>query len=292
MRTPPARIHRVAMASARWLLSALLLVSASVWAARPEVRASLLVDGTIGVTPQGSVLAYTLKQPEALPKPVVALLARAIPHWRFEPVLRNGEPVVAKASMHIRIVARRTGNDQFELRIAGTQFGDDRANDSVRLGHRTPPRYPIAAVRARVTGSVYLVLRVDRDGHVDKAAAEQVNLGQTGSPGQMRAWRRMFAEASVDAAKSWTFGVPAPQDRPPGRDHWIVRVPLTYTLQESPGRPEKPAYGAWQTYIPGPHENVPWLTPQERPSEGVDALPEGSAYLAEQPLHRIPVPSI
>jgi hypothetical protein len=74
-----------------------LLFAAAVSAAGPLARkrmeASMLVEGTLGITPGGTVLAYSLDQAEELPPAVVQMIAKAVPRRTFKPVLVDGKPV-------------------------------------------------------------------------------------------------------------------------------------------------------------------------------------------------------
>jgi hypothetical protein len=97
---------------------------AAVSAAAPTAEASMLLAGSITVTPQGTVQAYTVDKPAKLAAPIQRLLAQNVPHWRFEPVIDHGHAVAAKAAMHLRIVATSTDKDHYAMRIGGQWFGD------------------------------------------------------------------------------------------------------------------------------------------------------------------------
>ncbi len=88
------------------------------------VQASMVVNGSITVSIKGHVKGYTLDHPEKLPSAVTGLLAKAVPHWRFRPVLRHGKAVAAKAEMHLRIVASPVGNKRYSLSVGGARFGN------------------------------------------------------------------------------------------------------------------------------------------------------------------------
>jgi len=243
-------------------------------AVRERVEASMVVTGSIGVTPQGTVLGYTLDQPQKLPPPVVDLIARTIPRWTFQPVLRGGKPVAAKAGMRLRVVARPMGEGRFQIDLRSAWFGDP--GQGIKRDKAEQPRYPMQAIRGRVEGTVYLVLRLDRAGRVSDAAAEQVNLRVIAGDLEMKRWRELFAKATVDAAKAWTFSPADPSDHALYRD---VRVPVTYRLNTSGTSPaDESTYGQWQTYVPGPLEPVPWSDADRMLSGGVDALPDDGVY--------------
>ncbi|OOG57092.1 energy transducer TonB [Rhodanobacter sp. B05] len=268
----------------RWLLGVFcLLLSGAALAAgadavRKRVQASMLVSGAVTVAPDGSLKSYVVDHPEQLPAPVVALIARDAPRWRFAPVVRDGEAVLAKAAMSLRIVAMPAGDGKYTLGIAGSHFGQPASNDdptgrTIGAKQRQAPAYPRDAARAHVSGTVYVVMRVNRTGVVDEEAAEQVNLDEVGSDVEMRHWRTVLADAALNAARHWTFAPPTAGPEA-ARSAWQVRVPITFRLSEW-GHPE-PAekYGDWHAYVPGPRNTPPWM--HERSSSGsADALAAG-----------------
>jgi Gram-negative bacterial TonB protein C-terminal len=262
----------------RWLLgmAGCLLAGAALagdpGAVRKQVEASMVVTGSIGVTQQGTVRAYTIDHPEKLPPLIIDLIGKSVPRWTFQPVLRDGRPVVAKANMSLRLVARPTGDGKFEIAVRSAYFGDD--SHGIRQDKSTPPRYPKQAIRGRVEGTVYLALRVDREGNVADVAAQQVNLRVVAGDNEMKRWRDVFAKATVDAARAWTFTPAEASDHALYRD---VRVPVSYELSEGPIA-KKPVYGQWETYVPGPQEPVPWSDTDRMLTGGVDALPGDGVY--------------
>lgn len=246
---------------------------AGVRSTRASVEASMLVTGTIGITPQGTVLAYTLDHPEKLPPAVADLIGKNVPRWMFEPVLRDGKPVAAKAKMSLRVVATPVSDGNFKLAVRSAYFGDPA--QGLKTHEFIGPRYPMQAIRSRVEGTVYLVLRIDRAGKVTDEAAQQVNLRVIARDKEMEYWRGLFAKASLDAARQWTFTAADPSDHALYRD---VRVPVSYQLTESFSTPRKPHYGQWEAYVPGPLEPVPWSDEDRMLTGGADALPGDGVY--------------
>jgi hypothetical protein len=255
-------------------------VAAGPNAARKRAEASMLVTGDITVAPDGSVAGYTLDKQEKLPAEVTGLVAKAATKWRFEPVMREGHAVAAKAHMNLRLVARREspGSDMYTIRITGGSFGDEGAGgEELSYATRKPPGYPQAAIADRVEGTVYLVVRVGRNGKVEDVAAEQVNLGVAGSDTNMKVWRNVLANPAVRAAKEWTFNVPT-KGAHVNDPYYVARVPITYHLD----RTEVPddLYGKWQAYVPGPKQDVSW----SKESGSVDAVPDDGLYLVNSGL--------
>ena len=240
-----------------------------------QVEASMLVTGTIVVAPDGSVSSYAIDHPEKLPPAVLAIIRTSTPHWTFKKVLLDGKPVRARASMSLRIVATpMQQKDRYTVAIRGASFGSGAPGESVSKNVRIPPRYPRDAVLDRVSGTVYLVVKIGRQGQVDDVAAEQVNLRVLGGRFEMKRWRKELAEASVAAGRKWTFHPPV------GGEHvndpyWIARIPINFNIRPMGSPLPKQAYGQWQSYVPGPRTLIPWLDQKQLAASSADAVPAG-----------------
>ena len=257
------------------VLLLLLLAMPGISVARQTVEASTVVTGSIVVTPDGSVSRYTLDHPEKLSKGIVELVAKNLPEWKFRPYLVDGRPVVAKAPMSIRLVARRLDNGRYNLWIRGATFGLGASGKSTDLKvKRVVPKYPPQAIRARVSGTVYLVAKVNRQGEAEDVQAQQVNLRERGSEARMKRWRRVLSEAAASAVRRWTFEPPA-SVRSGAEPYWVVRIPVSFNLRLA-DRPPPDPYGRWQPYVPGPMNFIPWVDPREVAAGSVDAIPSGS----------------
>ena len=255
------------------LLLAVSVAHAKGYKAKQDVEASMLVTGTIEVDPQGRVERYGIDQPEALPVHVTRLLARAVPHWEFEPFLHDGKPASVRTSMRIRVVANELAGEEIVLRIAGASFGDDKLLDDSQPGKRlAPPRYPGDALRSGVTATVYLLGRVGLDGSMQEVIAEQVNMRYLGPARIMDELRDAFAQESIRAALTWTFATPE-DVLASGKPHWSVRVPVDFTLDDM----RTPDYGKWDSYVAGPHQTAWWVEEEERPQRA-DTFAGGGFY--------------
>lgn len=240
-------------------------------AVRKRVEASMLVTGTIQVAPDGTVSGYTLDRAKDLPPVATDIIGKNVPRWTFQPVLRNGKPVAAKAKMTLRLLARPIGDGNFSVSVRSAYFGE--RDTSLKRDMSERPRYPQAASHARVTGTVYLMLRIDRAGKAQDAIAEQVNLETIDSDNGLDHWRRMLANSSLEAARHWTFAPAQASDS----DFRIVRVPVAYNLNTL-GQAPPDTYGKWQGYVPGPVEPAPWFDKDKMLSGGADALPGDGIY--------------
>ena len=257
---------------------ALLLVScvgaafaAGPGAVRKQAESSLLVKGTIDIKADGTVADYTLEQQAALPEGIVGMIGKAVPQWRFEPIAFAPGITRARADMSLRIVAKKLDEQNYSLQIRGAHFGQDRPGESVAGIRLNPPRYPESAQWAGVGGTVYLVLKIDRDGRVEDLMTEQVNLRVVASEASMTKWRKLLAQAALRTAKAWTFAPPVKGEQVDA-EYWSARVPVDFV---APGRlPAKTT--DWEVYIPGPRESIPWVT--EDSEANTDALAAGGVY--------------
>lgn len=257
--------------SALLLGSVLLAVTGgAAFAAIANVEAGMVVSGTLTVNPDGSVHDYTLYRESELPPEVLQLVRQSVPHWTFKPVEVDGKPVEAQTGMTLRIKANMTAGHNVTLAVAGANFGclgmwpgisgaticPAGSAIAVSPGNKLP-QYPIAALRMGISGEVYVAVEVGRDGKVTRAAATRVNMYSFDSFGRGQAAnRKLLADAAVKAIKDWKYTIPT-IGTDASKDHWVVVVPINFTLASDESHDLK-AYGKWNSYVPGPEEDVPW----------------------------------
>lgn len=239
-----------------------------------DVESSAVVNGTIVLAKDGTVQTAVIDDPARYGQPVANFVQKIAMQWRFKPVLRNGQPVVAKASMHARVVLSRKPDGDYNARISGVTFGDHDPNNTDTLhgiadNKKFIPRYPGAAIHARVQGEVYLALRVDRSGHVTDAVAQQVNLDNIGADNLLKEYRKILADAALKAVRHWTYTIPT-TGKLAKLDSWTVHVPVIFNLR---GGGVTEFNKVWRTYVPGPYTPAPWV---DKPDVGAaDAIAEG-----------------
>lgn len=245
-------------------------------AVRKQVEGSMLVTGMITIRTDGSVAAVDLDKPDRLPEGIAPFVTQVATSWRFEPVLVEGVVRQVRTRMSARLVAKSSGDGKMQVTVRGADFGDYQAmppEERISSQGMKPPGYPMAAAQGGVQGTVYLLLKIGRDGAVDDVVAEQVNLRMVASEGQMRQFRERFARAAIGAAEKWTFNPPT-RGEAAEQPHWVVRVPVDFNFGE------KPRYGKWEVYVPGPREHVSWAQDDERPGFSPDVLAEGGVHMA------------
>jgi hypothetical protein len=265
-----------------------LLLCAHGWAAdteavRKRVESSMLLTGSIVITPEGAVRSFQIDQADKVPAPVQELLQKNVPQWAFQLAPEQGEPVDTRATMNVRVVANEQADGNYALSIRGVHFGDYAPGENVSSKTRVAPRYPIEAVSARAPGTVYVLLEVGRQGQVEDAIAEQVNLEVVGSDQEMTRLREVLADASLRAARRWTFNPPTTGPLVQA-EHWFVRVPVQFNLS-GPGQRPQAGYGQWRTYVPGPRQTAPWGQNSKLADSSADALPDGGIASAQSSLH-------
>ncbi|MBD8880271.1 energy transducer TonB [Rhodanobacter sp. 7MK24] len=241
-------------------------------ATRQDVESSAVVNGTIVLTQDGTVQSAVIDDPAKYGQPIADMVRNAALQWHFQPLLQDGQPVVAKASMHARVVLKQKPDGNYTARIKGVTFGDYNSTDTDTL-HITEddkkifPHYPEMALRAHVQGEVYLALHIDHGGHVTDAVVEQVNLDNIGPDTLLNECRKMLADAALQAARRWTYTIPT-TGRLAKQDSWTARVPVIFNLAP-PGQTTAPEV-VWRTYVPGPYTPAPWV---DKPNMGAaDAL--------------------
>ncbi|GAB3382402.1 TonB family protein [Lysobacter fragariae] len=267
----------------RWIVGLLAMLcllpgGATFAAARGEVstqvEASMLVTGMIDVDEQGKVTGYTLDQEGKLPAGVVEVLGKSVPGWAFAPVVVDGKPVKARTDMGIRVVVHKQEDGNFAIELRGMSFGMRSGDPSEQVGvsRLTPPGYPGSAARMFMTATVYLLVKVGRNGKVEDVIDEQVNLSHIGTEKAMANGREAFAAAAIEQARKWRFKPPA-QGPEVDAPFWTVRVPVVFSVESLP-----PGYGQWQGYIPGTRRKAPWEQEDEGLAFSPDALPSSGIF--------------
>lgn len=245
-----------------WLLAGVANTAAAKTAedVHKTAEAGMVVTGTVEVNPNGSLHAYALDQPEKLPPVVVEVIGKTVNAWEFH--LSAPTTEVVKSTMSLRVVAKPVADGNFKVAVEGASFGDQRPRgerDVSSKDRSAVPRYPKAAIDARVSGTVYLLVRIGRDGTVQDAIAEQVNLDQYDRESSMDRYRKLLSDASLEAARRWTFNPPTQGDDA-NNPYWVVRVPVNFSLHAWGAPSTKLAYGHWDAYIPGPRQTAPWIS--------------------------------
>jgi hypothetical protein len=269
--------------SVGWLCCLVLvgLCAVASGAPRPRPWASMLVSGFVDINPDGSVRGYTVDQPDKIPPVVRDVIKQTVQGWRFQ-VDVSGK-VIARAKMSLRIVAKPVGREKFSIGVEGAEFADDAAAAGEQLTERTmfTPEYPKEAIKAGTSATVYVLVRVGRDGKVLEAGAEQVNFTL-----DFPSWKRTrmedaFARASVVSIRHCIFNVPTkgPFASSP---YWYARIPVDFVLHRWDRSSDvAQGYGAWEPYLPGSRRPLPWVEDQRMVASAPDAIPDSGLTMLD-----------
>jgi hypothetical protein len=237
-------------------------------AAQRQAESSLLVSGTIDISAEGKVLGYQLDNAANLPKGIVDMTARLAPQWTFQPIALPKSDR-SRSPMSLLFVARKRDDGSYTVELRSASFETDvPENERVSIARRgRTPAYPDGLAAYGINGTVYLSVRIGRDGKVMDIDASHVNLRTIGSEKEMANWREQFRLASIKAVRGWTFTPPAtgPEADAP---YWVGTLPVVFTVLGYP----VPKPGQWETYIPGPRKPIPWLDAVGVTAENSDAL--------------------
>lgn len=258
---------------------------------RKQVEYSLLVKGEVETDTEGSVSSVPVDMPDKFPAGLVDYVKQQVFEWKFEPVLMAGKPVRARSSMSLLIVARKLANEDVSIGIRNASFGSTTRKEGEILSvlSMKPPAYPDAMKGKGVAGTVYVLLKIGRDGTVQDATVEKVNLRVLGKEHVMESWRAPLSDAALRAARGWTFVVPTKGDLADDQ-FWSGWVPVDFQLINAKGEPVDArgnaiasGYGKWKIYARGPSQPIPWLA-EDRPGFSADSLEEGDVYMAEKDM--------
>lgn len=258
-------------------------------ALREQVETSMLATGELQLDAEGRVTAMELEDEQTLGPQLAAFMRERIGSWEFEPMLVNGVAVASRVPMSVRLVAKANNQGGYSVRIVSADFTDHTDDDltQVRSLSMDPPSFPPAAIEAGISGTVYLLLRIGRDGRVEDAVAEQVNLRMLAREGKMQRARNLLARVSTAKARHWTFRPPT-QGSDVDRPYWSIRVPVSYTFGDSL---DDVRGSGWVSYVPGPRTPAPWRTDDtEAEAFSPDALSEGGVYMADRRGRRLLTP--
>lgn len=260
------------------LMVALALTSLTAWAGgysevRKQAEASMVVTGSVEVNLDGSLRSYQLDQPEKIDQSIRDFLDRNIKAWSFTAdSLPPGVSANATVlnTMSLLVVAKPLEDDTYSLQLAASYFSpkDPEPGTGFEYKDIKAPRYPDEAVRARVGGKVFLLVKLDGDGTVEDAIAEQVNLNVVArNEKEMERWRTVLATSALKAVKRWTFVVPT-RGKVASQPFFLARVPVEYEINPK----KKEEYGKWTPYIRGPRHANQWEQADESPGFAPDAL--------------------
>lgn len=289
------------------IVSVLVAAAANVGAQAPvepgksESVLTMRVDGELSIDPEGRVMDYRITT--KLDPQVEKLVRRAVPAWRFKPILVDGKPAIASSPMRITLAAEEMAQgyrvtvdnvvfqpntrEQYEAELASQKahprmsVAGEAPEPQVSISSKSmkPPGYPSGLLRSGVEGIVLLNLRLNPDGTVAEVFAAQSSLlNVKGREGLLDRARAMLERNAGDVAKRWTFQVEAENPAGLSAEDLTVRVPVSYTLGTS-GEAADGLAGKWRHEFRGPNLTAPWLAADKAAKVGVSDL-AGNEMLA------------
>ena len=245
----------------------------------------MVVTGSIVLNPNGTVNSYILDEKDKLPPAVVEVIGKTVPAWKFQPISTldaGNKPELAKATMNLRLVASPLPDGSYGISVKGASFGKEESQSKEDISWKSrnvPLGVAIESMREGMSGTVYLLLKIDHQGRVADIGIEQVNLRAVASDAQMEAWRRGLSRLAMKAANNWSFNVPE-SGKEAAAEHLMVRVPINFDPNGRTG-----GYGQWDAYVPGPVNKIPWSESNtQETSHSADAIPNNG--IAFQDDHR------
>ncbi|GAB2488762.1 energy transducer TonB [Arenimonas alkanexedens] len=207
-----------------WLLLLLLLVTSMAMADDKDVQLyTTLVQGDLSIGAEGEVLDVELSSRGSLGKGVLEGFEQRIRAWRFEPILVDGQPVIAKGRMHLSLVAtRKKGDSVTQFGIRHVRFLEPAGTASTTSASRlVPPSYPSHALRAGAGAQVLLLVKLDAEGRPSQVTTEQLELlGVATRQAHQGYLASQFRRSAERVAERWSFHGHQAGD--------VVRVPVTY----------------------------------------------------------------
>jgi len=234
------------------------------------IEASMQVTGTLSIDAAGAVSGFTLDEREKLPAQVTALLERTLPALRFERTPNGDGSRPVQAKMTLQVLATQADAEHMTISLHHARFveAEPPVTERISVEHRVPLHYPYEALKVEMTATVYVAVRIDRNGRVIDAQARQVNLGRPDTETRMRQLRAVFAKPTLEAVRHFTFNVPKIGPHANDADFSGV-LPVQYVINGV-----VPRYGQWTVYVPGPKAEIAWLD-REDAADDSEAVRDG-----------------
>lgn len=219
-----------------------------------ELEASMLVKGRIDVAADGRIAGFSIQDPDQVDPLALRHVMRHVPNWTVHPATVDGVPVASSSPFSLRLVARRIDDRNYTISILGVSIEEDLPVEArLRSDRMQPPRYPVDLLRAGGSGIVYVLLRIDASGRVVDTHVEQVDLTVLARPRQAEQVRKRLADATLEAAREWTYHVPATGPHA-GKPDYVLRVPVQFVVNDGTAM----TYGQWTSRVPGERRLAPW----------------------------------
>lgn len=243
------------------------LASAPVFATLAPVVYTASTRGELSIDAEGRVVEVKLDH-QQLGANVMESFEQQMMAWRFEPILAEGKPTPAYASVSLALfLVRDPGAQGVRIGFKEVTFVDatDEAGADAAARRMSPPRYPTRQAGSEVGARVKLFLQLDEEGRVVRSAAEEVFLLGSGMEDHLvDRHAEAFRKAAVDAAAGWVI-----PDAQGGR----VVVPVVFTPPGTQGR--------WVLTRVAPVQAPAWVA-EERAKDDIEELGGGGIRSSER----------
>jgi len=217
-------------------------------AARATEPLSMGTGGSLVIDTDGSVRDLTVSP--GLTPAIAAIVERSVRSWKFEPILRDGKPIVARTGYSLKLVAAPV-DAGYAVRVEDVSFGSPRNIVKLPMG--------FARDLARLGQNVFVLvaLRADKEGKITDAAAIGVQ-SMDGRPVKHVAdYERIVARG----VKQWQLDPAHPELGDPDV--------LSATMVLMVGSGSHDAMSAWRTPTWTDTKPVPWETEKTLKTDGL-----------------------
>lgn len=221
------------------------------------------VDGWIEVGTDGRVAGY--EPITELGEPLRSRLRTMVDGFRFEPVLQDGRPVVARARMRLSLVAQELPDRSLRVGIENVTFPDpdgaERPADAplLKVARRAPIHYPEGIAGAGFDVRVVVAVQANPDGSLRDVSVRQSALVHgKGREAEVQKLLARFETAALRGIARWTLSIDNPTGRPLQADELVGAVVVHFTVENR--REPRPGVWAWETRTA--RRDAPWMDQQ------------------------------
>jgi TonB family protein len=178
-----------------WQLTILALgalLAATAGAAKPLKTYDLWLNADITIDQHGRMASLDWKNAQPGRQLIAERLTQRVQAWEFVPAMVDGQRMETRTGLIIGIHVTEHPDGSVALQITDAHTGP-------RPVSTVPPRYPVDAVSAGVSGLVVVDLQVEPDGK-----PVILDMRFEGSSGK-RSYRESFTTATKSAVTAWTF---------------------------------------------------------------------------------------
>lgn len=230
-----------------------------------ETLLTMRVDGDITIDTDGSVRSHSIDT--AIEPALRTLLDRAVPKWKFHPVVLDGKATLAKSRMRLTLGAKQVDSG-YQVSIDNVLFHDGKESQAAAPEAPREPQVEMklakqtAAIHSpkyAVNGMTVVTVLLSPTGRVEDVFATQTSfLNASGSAAQFDRARRQMEDNAMRAIRNWRFDVKVPPGLAPRPEQLSGTIRVKYVT--APGREEElDRPGNWRQETRTVQQRVPWI---------------------------------